>query len=78
MAGYEEANSREWPDDSQPIVRPAESYSGTGNATGSPAGGRSPDDIEDERQVPKWPYVAGALLLLAIPIVVVIILFQVF
>lgn len=28
--------------------------------------------IEDERPVPKWPYVAGAALLLVIPIVVII------
>lgn len=36
------------------------------------------DPLEDERPVPKWPYLVGALLLLAIPIVAIVIFVTVF
>jgi hypothetical protein len=32
------------------------------------------NSLEDERPVPKWPYIVGAALLLVIPIIVIIIL----
>jgi hypothetical protein len=78
MAGYEEArNPREWPDDAQPIVQPLEAFTADPPAARLPAGVPA-DDLEDERRVPHWPYVVGALLLLVIPIVVVVILVTVF
>jgi len=76
MPGYDDGrNSRDRRDDSEPVVRPVEPYTG---GSPRPPAGVPPDDLEDERRVPHWPYVVGALLLLVIPIVVVIILVQVF
>jgi hypothetical protein len=78
MAGYEEArNPRERKDDAQPIVQPLEAYAADPPAARLPTGVPA-DDLEDERRVPHWPYVVGALLLLVIPVVVVIILVSVF
>lgn len=78
MAGYEQArNPRERPDDAQPIVQPLETFIADPPSARPPAGVPA-DDLEDERRVPHWPYVVGALLLLVIPVVVVIILVSVF
>ena len=83
MAGRDEEarNSMEslsWPDTSRPIIGnqvpygdPSLGYPSTPPTYTSPSG-YPHGGIEDERPVPKWPYIVGAALLLVIPIAVII------
>jgi hypothetical protein len=75
MPEYEDVpGSREWPEDSRPIVEPVEEYTGTAGRPDDRTEAGSGYLVEDDRRVPKTPFVVGAVLLLVIVVVVIVML----